>query len=164
MEANSFGEVELNWTDNSWNETGFRIERSLDGVNFITLTNLPANVTSFFDDTSLPNQVNFYRVLAVNTNAPGGTTVSYATSPERSAVPSITYVDLASTNVPPNGTELFPFLTLADALADTPDGTRHIFRVTTGEYRESLLISNKLLRLEARDGRVLIGQPGGNPP
>jgi hypothetical protein len=38
------------WQDNSNNETGFRVERSMDGVNFSTLIILPANTTELLGD------------------------------------------------------------------------------------------------------------------
>jgi hypothetical protein len=57
--------VRLGWTDNSSNETGFRIERSTDGVNFSTLVDLPASITNH-DDGALQSNVTYsYRVRAL---------------------------------------------------------------------------------------------------
>ena len=66
------GQVDLDWTDNSSNETGFQIERSTDADNgnmgsFRLLSTTPANATSYTDDLSL-SAFNFsketYRVRA----------------------------------------------------------------------------------------------------
>ncbi|MBI4284835.1 MAG: DUF4399 domain-containing protein [Chloroflexi bacterium] len=60
-------QVTLNWTDNSLNETGFVLERSLNS--FVTLERdftLLANVTLFVDTTVLPGTTYSYRVKAAN--------------------------------------------------------------------------------------------------
>jgi hypothetical protein len=66
-------QVRLTWRDNATNESGFVIERSIDGVNFSFLANAPArnntgNVT--FTDTSVKNATTnmtyTYRVAAGN--------------------------------------------------------------------------------------------------
>lgn len=56
----------LLWQDNSNNETGFRIEKQVDGGAFTVLTTTAANVTSF-NDTALTAGHNYcYRVIAFN--------------------------------------------------------------------------------------------------
>ena len=58
------GEVKLNWTDNSNNETGFRIERSKgDTNNFSLIATVPEGANSFIDN-SLQNGTYFYRVAS----------------------------------------------------------------------------------------------------
>ncbi|MBI4304161.1 MAG: PKD domain-containing protein [Chloroflexi bacterium] len=60
--------VNLAWTDNSANETGFRIERSLD--NFATpasfSVNVTANTTAYADSIAGVGGVLSYRIIAVN--------------------------------------------------------------------------------------------------
>ncbi len=65
------GAVDLTWTDNSSNETNFRVERAdvLHGVigAYAPVGNLTAaNITTFQDATALPNSDYSYRVVAVN--------------------------------------------------------------------------------------------------
>jgi hypothetical protein len=58
--------IEITWTDNSDNEEGFIIERSLTTSGFETITTTESNATSF-TDTGLQSQTKYYyRVLAVN--------------------------------------------------------------------------------------------------
>ena len=59
--------LHLSWVDEATNETGYTVQRSLDGVNWSTLTNaLPAGSTSF-DDSGLAEATEyFYRVMATN--------------------------------------------------------------------------------------------------
>ena len=59
--------IELSWTDNSTNETGFRIERSLDNVVFTTLSTVGPNVTTFNDTGLDPETTYYYRVVAICT-------------------------------------------------------------------------------------------------
>ena len=60
--------VRLTWTDNSDDETGFRIERSMGGGSFSLIHTTAAGVTTF-DDTGLaPGTTCLYRVLATNAN------------------------------------------------------------------------------------------------
>jgi titin len=81
--ANSQTQITLNWSDNSANETGFRIERSLDGVNFSLLTNTAANVTSYADTGLNPVTTYYYRVFAFNTGGSSlATFIVSATTPD----------------------------------------------------------------------------------
>lgn len=58
--------VTVNWTDNSSNETLFKIERSTDGVNFVQIITVGANVTTY-KNTGLTSGVTYYyRVRATN--------------------------------------------------------------------------------------------------
>jgi hypothetical protein len=59
-------EIDLNWTDNSGDETGFEIERSLDGSNFSWIASLGANTTSYPNTGLNPATTYYYRVAASN--------------------------------------------------------------------------------------------------
>ena len=59
-------QINLSWHDNSGDEQGFRIERSLDGFNFSELATVASNVTTFSDTNAAPNTFFFYRVSAFN--------------------------------------------------------------------------------------------------
>ena len=58
--------VMVSWTDNAANESGFVIERSIDGVTFTALTTVPANSLSFKDIKVAARTTYHYRVKAVN--------------------------------------------------------------------------------------------------
>jgi predicted phage tail protein len=64
--AASSTQINLSWTDNSSNETGFRVEKSTDNVNFTQFVSLSANVTST-SATGLNGSTTYYfRVRAYN--------------------------------------------------------------------------------------------------
>jgi len=58
--------VDLTWTDNSGDEQGFRIERSLDGFVFNEIGSVGPNVEAFSDTTAFADTFFFYRVFAFN--------------------------------------------------------------------------------------------------
>jgi hypothetical protein len=58
--------VDLAWTDNSNNELGFKVERSLDGQVFTEIATLGPSVTTYSDTTVSPATLYFYRVFAFN--------------------------------------------------------------------------------------------------
>ena len=62
--------ISLSWLDNSNDETGFIVERSTNGINFTTISNLPANTTSYIDNGIDPGTY-YYRVTAYNTSGVG---------------------------------------------------------------------------------------------
>jgi len=66
--AVSSSQINLSWTDNSGNETGFLIERCTGNncTNFAQINSVGANVTSY-PDTGLTNNTFYrYRVRAFN--------------------------------------------------------------------------------------------------
>ena len=64
--AISSSAIDLTWTDNSNDETGFNIERSLTGTSFSPLASVGANETSYNDTGLSPNTTYWYRVNAEN--------------------------------------------------------------------------------------------------
>jgi fibronectin type 3 domain-containing protein len=65
--AVSSSEVDLSWTDNSDNETEFKIERSADaGITFTEIGTVGANVTAFSDTGLNPLTTYSYRLRASN--------------------------------------------------------------------------------------------------
>jgi hypothetical protein len=67
--ASTSSEIDLIWNGNSYNETAFQVERSLDGTTFTVL----ATTTALsFQDVGLPSGTYFYRVKALR----GGTSDS----------------------------------------------------------------------------------------
>lgn len=66
LKAQAFGTngIALNWTDNSANETGFKVERSADNAVFSLLGTTGSNVTAFAHTGVALNTTNYYRVRA----------------------------------------------------------------------------------------------------
>ena len=63
----SSSEVSLTWTDNSNNETSFKIERSADaGLTFAEVATVGENVTAYTDVGLTPLSTYVYRVRASN--------------------------------------------------------------------------------------------------
>jgi hypothetical protein len=65
-EAITSTRIDLAWTDNATDETGFSIERSTDGVNYDEIDTVAANAVSYQDVTVLGNTKYYYRVRAFN--------------------------------------------------------------------------------------------------
>jgi lysyl endopeptidase len=64
--ATACDRIDLAWTDNADNESGFRIERSTNGVNFGEIDTVGVNVTTYNDTTVAENTTYWYRVRAYN--------------------------------------------------------------------------------------------------
>ena len=66
--AVSDAKINLTWADNANNETGFKLERSIDGANWSEIASVGSNVRSFAD-TGLTAETSYqYRVRAYNSN------------------------------------------------------------------------------------------------
>lgn len=82
----SAGNVTLNWSDNSNNETGFQIQRSLDGgKTWTTITSTAANTTSYMDSAVPSGKFAIYQVTAINQigqSTPSPTVSQNNTDPE----------------------------------------------------------------------------------
>ncbi|HET6251483.1 MAG TPA: NPCBM/NEW2 domain-containing protein [Tepidisphaeraceae bacterium] len=79
--AISSTQVNLSWTNNAPNATGFVIDRSTDGVNFTQIATTAAGVTTFTDTSAAAGTTNTYEVAAVNAagNSAFSNTVAVAT-------------------------------------------------------------------------------------
>lgn len=61
-------EITINWSDNANNETGFRLVRSTDSINWSEFATINSNITSF-TDTGLTPETNYqYKARAYNSN------------------------------------------------------------------------------------------------
>lgn len=78
--------IVVNWADNSTNETGFNLERSINGTSGWTpITTTGANVAAYADTGLTCNTVYFYRVRA--TNASGDSAYSTVNSISTASCP-----------------------------------------------------------------------------
>lgn len=76
--------IDLSWTDNSNNETGFKIERSTDGTNFSQIATVGANVSTYSNNGLKSNKTYWYRVRAYNgTGNSAYSNVASAKTPKR---------------------------------------------------------------------------------
>lgn len=64
--ALSSSAISLTWLDNATDETGYKVQRSSDGVNWLEIAALNANTTGFSDTSLQAQQTLSYRVLAWN--------------------------------------------------------------------------------------------------
>jgi fibronectin type 3 domain-containing protein len=84
--AASSTQINLSWSDNSGNESGFKVERSTDGVNFTQVTVTGANVTTYTNTGLTASTTYTYRVRA--TNAGGDSAFTAAASATTDAPPA----------------------------------------------------------------------------
>jgi acid phosphatase type 7 len=66
--AVSASQINLAWSDNSTDESGFEIERSVDGATFSLLATVASNVSAFADTGLQRNRRYYYRVRAFSAN------------------------------------------------------------------------------------------------
>ena len=62
------GSLTLNWTDNATNESGFLVERSVNGGAFAQIAQVGANVRTFTNSSLNKNTSYTYRVRAFDAN------------------------------------------------------------------------------------------------
>ena len=81
--VNSRSKITLNWTDNAMDESGYRIERSTNGITFDAIDEEDANVKTYTNDGLSANTVYYYRVRAYNSrgNSTFSNIVSARTNP-----------------------------------------------------------------------------------
>jgi hypothetical protein len=80
--AISTSQINLGWTNNANNQTGFEIDRSTDGVNFSPLTNLAASATTYSDTSVAAAKTYYYRVEATTAAGPSpASNIASATTP-----------------------------------------------------------------------------------
>ena len=153
-------ELALNWTDNSNNETGFRIERRTATGEFTVISStVPKDTTSFTNTGLLKNTQYFYRIFAFNSvgdslvsnvangttpdtppNAPTGLTATSA---------SATQINLSWTDNSDNEVtfRIFRKLGAGGSFGTTPIAT---VAANTTTYQDSGLVDNTQYFYEVR--------------
>ncbi|MBL9140087.1 MAG: hypothetical protein JNK85_29715 [Verrucomicrobiales bacterium] len=149
-----FAGVQLSWRDNAWNETGFRVERSVNGSPFETIVAIEADLR-LFDDTEAPGLANVrYRIRAVNGDhlGPFSSIIEVPTL----ARPGALYVDSSFSQSNSDGSEQRPFPSIHGARGSVAGPL--ILKIRSGTYNERVL-QGDATRLEAIDGPVRISIP-----
>jgi len=74
-------QIELSWSDNSTNEDGFKIERSLDGSGWLEIAGTDKDIAQYIDSSLAPETTYYYRVRAFNSVGDSGySNTAYATT------------------------------------------------------------------------------------
>lgn len=102
--AQAFNKVQLKWTDNSTNESGFKVERSKDGLTFSKITQTQANITAYTDSSTTAATTFIYRVRA--TNSAGDSMSSAVVSVTTPASTGVGSTPTATTPTPFSGTAI----------------------------------------------------------
>jgi mannan endo-1,4-beta-mannosidase len=63
----SSNRIDLSWVDTVANESGYTVERSIDGLNFSPIANVSPNTTNYTSTGLLPATVYYFRVIAYTT-------------------------------------------------------------------------------------------------
>lgn len=116
--VSSASQINLGWTDNSTNETGFRIERSTDNVNFTEIAVTGPDITSYSNTGLTVNTIYYYRVRAFNDggNSAFSNTASASTAP--TATPTTPTPTVTGTPPTPTATgTIVPSLNVAKSVS-----------------------------------------------
>ena len=116
-------QLSVSWEDNSADETGFKVERSSDGVNFVQVGTVAADVVTYVDTTVVSSTTYWYRVAAYDASSTSEySNIASMTTPALSIKPSIT-VQPSSQTVDPGSSVSFA-VTVAGAPVPTLQWSR----------------------------------------
>ncbi|MDD5222564.1 MAG: fibronectin type III domain-containing protein [bacterium] len=94
--AVSSSQIDLNWTDNSDDEDGFKIERKISDSSYALVSTLSANATSYPDTGLTSGTTYYYRVSAFNSEGDSGYSNEVtATTLNNAVAADITFTGLA---------------------------------------------------------------------
>ena len=102
--AASATQINLSWTNNAINQTGFKVERSPDNITFTQIGTSGASATTYSDPNLAPKTLYYYRLRATNASGDSGysntasaTTLADTTPP--SAPSGLTATAASSTQI-----------------------------------------------------------------
>jgi hypothetical protein len=118
--AVSTSSLGVSWQDNATNETGFRLERSVNGSAFSLVTLIGANVTSYTDGGLASGTTYYYRVSAYNASggSPFSNVGSATTSSGTNAAPTVSIANPVNGASYPEGAAV----TFSGSANDAQDG------------------------------------------
>src|SRR5439155_20791205 len=121
-------DIKLSWKDNSTDENGFKVERSVDGISFNQINTVGQNVTTYQDHLGTSG-LRYYRVRAYNgagnsqySNIASADTTRFCATPTPTptASPSPTPTPTATATPTPSPT---PTPTVTPTATPTPSPT-----------------------------------------
>jgi hypothetical protein len=138
--------VNLSWADNSTNETGFQVERSIDNATFTTITTIAANSTSYSDAGRTASTTYYYRVRATG-GTPSGYSNTATVTTLASSPPAETWqhTDVGSVGIAGSDDAGGTTITVRGSGADiwgTADGFRFLYRVLNGDCTVEAQVSS----------------------
>jgi hypothetical protein len=133
--AKSPSQIDLSWTDQSSNESGFILERSVDGLNFAQIASLVANSNKYSNVGLTANTLYYYRARAWNSNGNSGYTTVATTATGAAAKYIEQVVEIESTTAG-TLTGTFPNTWTMDASSES---IREIYSAGTRSKRFSYL-------------------------
>ena len=92
-------QIDLRWTDNSADETGFKIERSLDGSGWEVLATVGAGETIYSDYSLSEGMLRYYRVQATNAHGDSGYTNSCSARTRASSPTNLRLISICGSQV-----------------------------------------------------------------
>ena len=127
----SVSQIDLTWQDNSTNETGFIVQRRVDGSgHWVELGRTPANVTTFSNDGLFPDTTYIYRIRALNnTESSAHSNEAAATTPAGSVSGSGWRIDTivgGKDNIRDNGPAVETWLNRPQSVAVDSAGNLYI--------------------------------------
>jgi titin len=138
--------IDLSWTDNASNETGFKIERKTGaGGTYAQIATVGANVQGYTNNTGLTADTTYYyRLCATNTGGASSTIEANATT-----LDDRRYVAKHGFNTNP-GTQSQPWGTIQYAVTNVQSGDRIL--IGEGTYTENVVLTNTIHSLTIQGG------------
>jgi len=165
-------EIDLMWSDNSSDETGFRIERATGNGPFVQLATVGAGIMGYSDTSVVANTTYTYRVFAVKsgTDSTSPAVAAPVTTPNNPGI-TITSVDIGNPSPAGAFTEITPNKDYDSSGAganvwDTSDQFHFDYVQVTGDFDLSARIAgvneaagvNALVGLMARESLAANGK------
>jgi hypothetical protein len=159
-------QINLSWTSNSINQTGYVVLRSTNGGTYSQVATTGATAATYSDTGLTPSTTYSYEVEATNaigTSAPSN--VATATTPSASAVPTLTDADIGTPPLAGSASLSNGIYTLQgcgadiwnnadqlnfDSVADTGNSTM-VVQVTSAQNTNSWAKGGLMFRLNAND-------------